>query len=130
MKICIVDDHYYFRQTMKFSLAMFWKDCQIDEADDGVVFVNNVKEGKNYDLVVMDIKMKEMDGLEATIKALDYMPELKIVIVTMNWNEEYLQKLHHAGAKGFITKFSDQKDFQNAFQTVLGGGLYFQGRLY
>jgi DNA-binding NarL/FixJ family response regulator len=77
------------------------------------------------DLVLMDIGMSGMDGIEATKKALQKYPELKIIALSSYGDEIYYKQMIEAGAKGFLTKSSDFDEFEFAIRTVINGNNYF-----
>ena len=73
------------------------------EAGSGETFLQ-VMEDQNFDVVLMDIKMDGMDGIETTRKALLKNPGLNILVLSTFGEEEFLEKILQAGAKGFILK--------------------------
>jgi len=77
----------------------------------------------------MDINMPEMDGIEATRKALRINPEIDIIALSMYGEEEYYYKMVDAGAKGFLLKDSDISEVKDAIISVRRGGNYFSQEL-
>jgi DNA-binding NarL/FixJ family response regulator len=69
--------------------------------------------------------MPEMNGMEATEKALKMMPDLKILAFTMFGDEEYYDKMKNLGAKGYILKSSGFSELENAIQDIMKGEEYF-----
>ncbi len=126
--IIIVDDHKLFRDGIKFIL-MHQPDIEIvAEASDGEEFLHYLKNYKP-DLVLMDINMPGMNGIDATRKALEIYPDLKIIIVTMYGDEHYYRTMMEMNVQGFIVKDSDYNEFQTGINTVLKGGNYFSQSL-
>jgi DNA-binding NarL/FixJ family response regulator len=74
---------------------------------------------------LMDIDMPKMDGIEATRKALDRFPDLKVIALSMFGDDEYYIKMIEAGAKGFIVKNSDIEIVEQAISKVMEGQNYF-----
>ena len=127
-KIIIVDDHSLFREGIKLLLESNGFGEVIAEAENGLVFLDILKTTKP-DLVVMDIEMPVMNGLEATKNALKIYPDLKILVLTMLSERENYQDMINAGAMGFVLKTSGKKEFEKAIQTVMSGDSYFSNEL-
>jgi len=127
-KIVIVDDHDILRDGIKFVLTQTLQANIIAEARNGKEFLDLLD---NYqpDIVLMDIAMPEMDGIEATKEALKKYPELKIIALTMFGDEEYYFKMVHAGARGFVLKKTGINELEAAIETVLRGENYFSNEL-
>jgi DNA-binding NarL/FixJ family response regulator len=71
------------------------------------------------------MQMPIMDGVESTLKALQILPDLKIIIVTMPGEMDYYREILYAGAMGILLKTSGKKEFEKAIKTVLSGENYF-----
>jgi DNA-binding NarL/FixJ family response regulator len=126
--IIIVDDHLIFRQGLKSLITIEDIATVIAEASDGMEFIDLLASHKP-DLVLMDISMPRMNGMEATQKALELMPELKIIAFTMFGEEEYYYKMIDLGVKGFILKSSGINELEKAIQEVMMGESYFSNEL-
>ena len=81
------------------------------------------------DIVLMDINMPEMDGVEATSRISRQIPEVFVIALSMYGEEEYYYRMVEAGAKGFILKDSDISDVHDAIIAVHRGGNYFSQEL-
>lgn len=119
-KIIIVDDNSLFREGMKFLIEEENLGEIIAEAENGQEFLNML-EKHNPDLVLMDIEMPLMDGLEATRRALAMRPGLKILGLTMFFEMEYLNAMMLSGAMGFVLKTSGKQELENAIRRVIRG---------
>ena len=126
--IIIVDDHLIFRQGLKSLLTIEKIANVIGEASNGKEFIGLLSSQKP-DLVLMDIDMPHMNGMEATQKALELLPDLKIIAFTMFGEEEYYYKMIDLGVKGFILKSSGIDELEKAIQEVLMGESYFSNEL-
>jgi DNA-binding NarL/FixJ family response regulator len=126
--IIIVDDHLIFRQGLKSIITLENIANVIGEASNGLELMKILTELKP-DLVLMDIDMPHMNGLDATEKAMELMPELKIIAFSMFSDEEYYYKMIDRGVKGFILKTSGIKELENAIQNVMSGDSYFSNEL-
>jgi len=127
-KIAIVDDHDILRDGLKFTLSQINFAEIIGEARNGIEFLELMKT-ISPDVVLMDIAMPEMDGIEATKEILKTMPDLKIIALTMFDNEEYYFKMVTAGAVGFVLKKSSIDELEKAIITVADGDNYFSNEL-
>lgn len=128
IRIIITDDHQLFRNGLKILLNAFPEFEVTGEASNGEEFLRLIRE-TCADVALMDINMPEMDGIEATRKALKICPELDIIALSMYGEEEYYYKMVDAGAKGFVLKDSDISEVKEAILTVKKGGSYFSQEL-
>lgn len=123
-KIILVDDHSLFREGIKLLIENEGIGEIVAEAENGEVFLQKLQVIQP-DLVIMDIEMPVMNGLEATKKALALYPDLKILILTMlNEKSNYIE-LVNAGALGFVLKTSGKIEFEKAINAIAEGGNYF-----
>ncbi len=99
--LILVDDHVGFRNGLKLIMKLENIATIIGEASNGQECMDILSNTKP-DLVLMDIDMPLMNGLEATKKAIELMPDLKIMGYSMFENEQYFLKMIELGAKGFI----------------------------
>lgn len=120
----LVDDHCLFRDSLKFVLLNAGNIDVVAEASDGREFLRIV-ENNIPDLVLMDISMPHMDGIEATKEAISKYPDMKIVALSMFGEEQYYHKMLQAGAKGFVLKESGSDELMKAIVTVMDGDFYF-----
>ncbi len=127
-KIIIVDDHDILRDGLKFTFAQIDFAEVIGEASNGKDFLKLMETAKP-DIVLMDISMPEMDGIEATKEILKIIPDLKIIALTMFGDEEYYFKMVHSGARGFVLKKSGIEELKNAIETVASGENFFSNEL-
>jgi DNA-binding NarL/FixJ family response regulator len=128
IKIIITDDHQLFRNGLKILLNAFPEFEVTAEASNGEEFLRILK-NTPADVVLMDINMPEMDGIEATRKGLKINPDIDIIALSMYGEEEYYYKMVDAGAKGFLLKDSDISEVKEAILTVKKGGSYFSQEL-
>lgn len=100
----------------------------IYEASNGREFIENLS-FVDCDVVLMDIEMPEMNGVEATEKALQMRPDLKIIVLSMYGDEQYYYKMVDAGVKGFVLKNSGIEKVIEAIRKVAAGENYFSEEL-
>lgn len=123
-RVIIVEDHAIFREGLKRVIETMPGVELIGEAENGIQFLELIKK-KKTDIVLMDIKMPVMDGIEATEKALTICPTLRIIILTMFGEEEYLYSLIKKGISGFMLKTARIVEIERAIQMVAEGKQYF-----
>lgn len=124
IKIIIVDDHTIFRDGLKSLLSQINGFEVISEAENGVDFINQL-ESLNPDLVLMDISMPQMDGIEATEKALKKNHNLKIIALSSYSDHVYYYKMIKAGVLGFVQKNVGKEELEEAIRLVAEGENYF-----
>lgn len=127
-RILIVDDHKLFREGLNFVLSQIDGFEVVGEASDGKEFLDII-DSIEVDVVLMDISMPGLDGIEATSRAIEKHPSLKIIALTMFCDEEYYYKMIQAGVSGYILKESGKDELANAITTVLKGENYFSQKL-
>ncbi|MGB9693316.1 MAG: response regulator transcription factor [Fervidobacterium sp.] len=123
-KVVLVDDHVMFREALKSLLEQENIAEVIGEAGDGSEFLDLIDK-VHPDVVLMDIDMPRMNGIEATQKAIEKKPELKILILSMFGDESYYKNLIIAGARGFILKTSGKRELENGILSVFHGDNFF-----
>ena len=127
-RIVLVDDHKLFREGLNFVISQIDDFKVVGEATDGKEFLAMIDD-LEADLVLMDISMPNIDGIEATKRALEKYPDLKIVALSMFGDEEYYYKMIQVGVKGFILKESGKDELETALREVLNGENYFSQKL-
>ncbi len=120
IEVAIVDDHLIYRKAIKRVLARVLPSGKFTEAENGQEFIDLLMD-HTFDLVIMDIKMPVMDGIDATIKALKIYPDIKILVVSMYNDPESFVAVMDAGAKGYILKSSGKNHLESAIREVLAG---------
>ncbi|WP_319590026.1 response regulator transcription factor [uncultured Draconibacterium sp.] len=127
-KITIVDDHKIFRDGLIMLLSNFDFVTVIGQAANGVEFLELI-EDETPDIVLMDINMPKMNGIEATKQAMKKYPEIKIIALTSFADDEYIEQMISAGVEGYMLKRSDIEDFEKAIMKVAAGGSYFSSEI-
>jgi len=122
--IIIVDDHLIFRHVIKSFITIENIANVIGEASDGEAFIELLSHLKP-DLVLMDIDMPNMNGIDATLKALELMPYLKIIVFTMFGSEDCYYKMIGLGVQGFLLKSNGINELEKAIKDVMMGKSYF-----
>jgi DNA-binding NarL/FixJ family response regulator len=128
LKVIIVDDHKMFREGLKkmFQTEGFAK--VIGEASNGVEFLN-LLEIELPDVVMMDISMPVMDGIEAAKQAVAKYPDIKILTLSSFGDEHYYYTMIEAGVKGFVLKSAGITELMQAVKELADGGSWFSNEL-
>lgn len=122
IKVILVDDHEMVRLGLKSFLNLQPDVEVVGEAGNGLDGINLALELKP-DVVVMDLVMPEMSGVEATLKLLEEWKEAKILVLTSYLDNEKIYPVIEAGAKGYMLKTSSAAEILNAIQKVARGEL-------
>ena len=128
IKLIIVDDHQLFRNGLKFILDERDDMKVIAEASNGKEFLKQL-EFLKPNVVLMDINMPEMNGVEASKQAILKYPDLNILILSMFSDVEYYNTMIDIGVKGVILKDIDNDQLYEAIHKINNGGNYFSQEL-
>lgn len=122
IRIAVVDDIRTVRETIVSKLQLSKDLSVIKEFSNGKEVLHAMMQGLEVDVIVMDIEMPEMDGIEATEKVLAKYPNTKILMCTVFDDETNLFKAICAGAKGYLLKDEKPEKIHRAiFETMEGG---------
>lgn len=127
-QIILVEDHLTFRKGLKLFITVENIADVIGEASNGTEFIQLLSQLRP-DLVLMDIDMPHMNGIEASKKALELIPDLKIIAFTMFEEKEYITRMKELGLKGFILKSCNLQEIEQAIRYVISGETYFHHSL-
>jgi len=127
-KVFLVDDHDMFREGVKLLLSGNETTQVVGEARNGKEFLQQIGHTPT-DVVLMDISMPEMDGIEATKQIQAINPNLKILALTMFGDEKYYYQMIQYGIKGFVLKSSGISELMKAIDEVAVGRNYFSAEL-
>jgi DNA-binding NarL/FixJ family response regulator len=127
-QIFLVDDHPIFLKGLSMLLNEVKEFKVIGEAHNGVGFLLDIEHHKP-DVVLMDIRMPEMNGIEATRHALERFPDLNIIALTMFGEQKYYKLMAEAGARGFLQKDVSKDELVVAIKRVSEGETYFSQRV-
>jgi len=122
-KILIIDDHQLFREGVKRILDFEETFEVVAEGDDGSEAIELYSLNKP-DVVLMDINMPHMNGIEATEKLLETYPEAKVIILSIHDDESYVTHALKSGALGYMLKEMDADAIIQAIKVVAEGGSY------
>ena len=122
-RICLIDDHRLFREGVRRILEMEDNFEVVAEADDGGDAENIVVE-INPDVLLMDINMPGLNGVEATRRLISQHPDVKVIILSIHDDESYVTHALKSGASGYLLKEMDADALIEAVKVVADGGAY------
>jgi len=123
MRILVADDHVLVRAGLRALVGTLPEVTEVLEAGDGEEAVAAVARCRP-DVVLMDITMPRLDGLEATRRIRKEFPATRVVILSMHQNEDFIDSALKAGADGYLVKMAAVEDLGEALRTVTRGQTY------
>lgn len=126
IRVVLADDHVFVRDGIKSLLENEANITVVGEATDGLEALKMV-EIHQPDLLILDIRMPNMTGIEVVETLRNQNNQVKIVMLSMHESEEYVLKSIKAGADGYLLKGSSKEEFLKALNTVSDQGKYFSG---
>lgn len=127
IKVLLVDDHRLIRDGIRFYLEKEGHDITIvGEANDGkqaLIFLE--KNPDKVDIMLTDISMPEMNGVELATEVNKNFPSVKIIALTMIKDSQYVKQMLQAGASGYLLKNAREKEIVDAVKTVYKGESYY-----
>lgn len=128
-KVLLVDDH----PVIRFGLVTLLEEEKeveiVAEAEGGQDALDKLDQHNDIELVIMDIKMPDMNGIEATKAIKEKCPNLVVLALSMYDEQDYISKMLEAGASGYILKNSGNEEIMEAVRTVMAGENYFSSRV-
>jgi len=124
IKYAIADDHKLFRKGIIAVLEDSPGFKLVLEAQNGRELLSNLNKAKP-DVILLDLRMPEMDGIETTVEIRKQNEDVKIIIVTMLDDEKYVIHLMEVGANGYLLKNAEPEEIKTAITTAYENGYYF-----
>jgi two-component system, NarL family, response regulator LiaR len=124
IKIAVIDDHDLFREGIKLVLSQVEGFNVVFDTSNGNLFVDQLPDIQ-LDVVLMDIEMPVINGVQVTEKALKVRPDLKIIALSMFSDTGHYTQMINAGVKGFVLKKANKQELEQAIRTVHEGCNYF-----
>jgi DNA-binding NarL/FixJ family response regulator len=128
IRVALVDDHSLVRDGIRALLSVMPRLDVVGEAENGAQAIDMVGRCQP-DLLLMDIGLKDMNGLELTRLLGKQYPGLKILILSMYDNREYISESVRAGASGYVLKNSPSKEIIAAIEAIIGGGTFYSAEI-
>ncbi|MCU0380256.1 MAG: response regulator transcription factor [Chitinophagaceae bacterium] len=124
IRIAIADDYKIFRDGLKVGLSADERLLIVLEADNGEDLLAGLQENQP-DVILMDLKMPLMDGMEATKEVHKQYPAVKVLVVTMYEDDKFIIHLMENGANGYLLKNAEPDEIRKAIYAVYENGYYF-----
>ncbi|MET6997173.1 response regulator transcription factor [Chitinophaga defluvii] len=124
IKVAIADDHKIFRSGVINTLIPYENINVVFEAEDGEHLLQHLEQ-QMPDVILMDLKMPNMDGIAATIKVREKYPQVKIIILTMYEDDNFIVHLIEHGANAYLLKNAEPEEIYEAICTTHDKGFYF-----
>jgi DNA-binding NarL/FixJ family response regulator len=124
----ITDDHKIFRKGLKLILDDDKKLEYVGEAENGFELLELIK-NNHINVVLLDLKMKEMDGFEVAKRIRAQNTDIKIIILTMHDDAQFIVRLMETGANGYLVKNTDPEEVKTAIYSVMESGYYFNAHV-
>ena len=124
IKIAIADDYKIYRDGLKVGLSADKNMEVVLEADNGEDLLNGLEKAKP-DVIIMDLKMPIMDGMEATKEVRKRFNEMKVLVVTMYDDDKFIIHLMEMGANGYLLKNAESDEIIKSIYAVHENGYYF-----
>lgn len=122
IRIAIVDDNTFLQKTIQDKLS-FFADVEVRmKVIHGQDIIEKLEKNHNLDLILMDIEMPKLNGIEATAIIKSKFPQIKIIMLTVFDNDENIFKAIKAGADGYFLKEVNPQELYNGIQETLSGG--------
>jgi len=128
MKILLADDHKLMREGLRMLLEKLGWMTIVGEADNGVSAVRMARDLKP-DLVLMDIAMPDLNGVEATRRIMTEAPGVKVIALSMHADKRFVRHMFAAGAAGYVLKGSAFEEVAAAIKTVAAGRIYISPKI-
>lgn len=124
IQIVIADDHPIYRNGIAALLNRMEDYDLVGEAANGVELLEVVKD-RQPDVVITDIRMPEMDGIEVTRNILQHYPDIRILALSMHEEEKLISEMLKAGAMGYLLKNTEKMELIEAITAVMKGDMFF-----
>ncbi len=124
IKIAIADDYKIFREGLKVGLSADENFDVLFESDNGEELLKAL-ESASPDVIIMDLKMPIMDGMEATKAVRKKYPSIKVLVVTMYDDDKFIIHLMENGANGYLLKNTEPDEIRKSIYAVHENGYYF-----
>ncbi len=124
IRVLVADDHRFYREGVRTLLASEPDIVVVGEAANGEEAVERANE-LEPDVILMDLKMPGLNGIEATRRVLDTQPQIAILVITMFDDDDSVFSVMRAGARGYLLKDADQEELMRAIRGVHHGEAIF-----
>lgn len=124
MKILLAEDYEHTRKTTVYGLKNLIKNAEIFEAENGLAAINAIKSHLDIEVVLMDISMPVMNGIDAAKQIKELKPDIKIIMLTSFSEEKVVFSSFQSGANAYCLKTIKTQELVNAINSVLNGAIW------
>ncbi len=127
-RVLVVDDHAFIRRGIQSLLHAFpeWEFCgEADNGEDAIRLAGELRP----EVIIMDMTMPVLNGIEATLAIRKTQPEVKIVLLTLHESADLARRAFRAGARGYLLKTDAERELLRALTVVMGEGAYVSPRI-
>ena len=127
-RVLVVDDHAFIRRGIQSLLHAFpeWEFCgEADNGEDAIRLAGELRP----EVIIMDVTMPGLNGIEATLAIRKTQPEVKIVLLTLHESADLARRAFRAGARGYLLKTDAERELLSALTAVMGEGAYVSPRI-
>jgi len=128
IKLAIADDHDLFREGIQSIVNKMAGISLVLEVSNGLELLHGLK-NQSVDVILMNLQMHDMDGIEASEKIIDKFPEIKILVLTMHNEERMITHMMESGVNGYLLKNTKKDELEKAIKTVHNKGFYFNDQV-
>lgn len=128
IRVALIDDHLLFRRGMAAILKTYDEVEITLQASNGAALLAKLEEN-TVDVILLDLEMPEMDGIQTTKKLKIQFPAIKVLILSMYDDDHFIQHLMEVGANGYLLKDAEPDEVILAVQSVYESGFYFNARV-
>ncbi|MGZ4045326.1 MAG: response regulator transcription factor [Bacteroidia bacterium] len=125
IKISIVEDHPLMRKGIKSMLEDYPELVFFSEAGNGQDFIYSLKKESLPDVVILDLEMPVMDGIQTAEYLKNFYPEIKVLVLSMHDDESFVMHMASIGVRGYLSKDGNGDEIIMAIQSVVNNGFYF-----
>lgn len=128
IRLALVDDHSLVRDGIRALLSVIPTVTVVGEAENGATAIEMVEHSKP-DLLLVDINLPDINGLELTRKLRDRYPSLKVLVLSMHDSKEYVSESLRSGASGYVLKNAPSREIVAAIEAIANGGTFYSAEI-
>lgn len=125
IRVALVDDQNLFREGMKLVLSTFPEITIVSESESGSLLLEQLQSGDQPDVILLDYTMPGLNGFETMQQVKAKYPTIKVILLTMHYDESLMVYMMQNGANGYLLKDETSAVVREAIQSVMKSGQYF-----